>query len=83
MNTGRFLTREQVADELNVSVAQAYALIRRGELRALKIGGRGVWRVQRSDLEEYIQRTYEETSKWIDGHQFTGDAEVLLPDESA
>ena len=72
--------REQVADELNVSVAQAYALIRRGDLRALKIGGRGVWRVQRSDLEDYIQRTYEETSRWIEEHQFTGD-EDLLPDE--
>ena len=45
------LTREQVADQLNVSVVQAYALIRRGDLaaiveqlpslRALKIGVRG------------------------------------------
>jgi len=34
----RFLTRKQVAEELNISMAQCYALIRRGELRAAKIG---------------------------------------------
>ena len=43
----RFLTREQVAEELNISMAQAYALIRRGELRAAKIGGRGDYRIGR------------------------------------
>ena len=34
----RFLTRQQVAEKLNISMAQCYALIRRGELRAAKIG---------------------------------------------
>ncbi len=47
----RFLTRAQVAEELNISMAQAYALIRRGEIRAAKIGGRGDYRIGRDDLE--------------------------------
>lgn len=68
--TARFLTREQVADELNVSMAQAYALIRRKDLRALKIGGRGTWRVGRDDLEAYIERAYAETERWIEEHPF-------------
>ncbi|WP_027861738.1 helix-turn-helix domain-containing protein [Marmoricola sp. URHB0036] len=71
--TDRFLTREQVAEELATSKAQVYALIRRGDLRAMKIGGRGVWRVSRQDLEDYIARTYDETERWIVGHPFTDD----------
>jgi excisionase family DNA binding protein len=69
----RFLTREQVADELNISMAQAYALIRRGDLRALKLGGRGTWRVGRDDLEAFIARLYEETERWIEEHPFDED----------
>ena len=42
----RFLTPKQVAEELNISMAQCYALIRRGELRAAKIGGRGDYRIR-------------------------------------
>jgi excisionase family DNA binding protein len=61
----RFLTREQVAEELKTSKSQVYALIRRGDLRALKIGGRGTWRIARTDLEAYIDRTFEETATWI------------------
>ena len=34
----RFLTRAQVAEELNISMAQCYALIRRGELGDLPWG---------------------------------------------
>jgi len=52
----RFLTREQVFDELNISKAQAYALLRRGELRAAMIGGRGDYRIGR-DLGSGIERT--------------------------
>ena len=74
---GRFLTREQVADELAISKAQVYALLRRKELRAMKIGGRGNWRISREDLETYIERTYEETSCWVDKHPFTEDEEAV------
>src|SRR4051794_20179250 len=40
----RFLTLTDVAEVLNTSSAQVYALVRRGELKAIKIGGRGQWR---------------------------------------
>ncbi len=48
---------------LNVSAAQAYALVRSGELRAIKVGGRGQWRVAESDFEDYIQRMYAQTEE--------------------
>lgn len=69
--TPRFLTRAQVAEELAISESQTYALIRRKDLRALKIGGRGTWRIGRDDLEAYIAHTYEETEQWISDHPFT------------
>ena len=51
-----------MAEVLNTSSAQVYALVRRGDLPAIKIGGRGQWRVEASELEEYIQRMYAETA---------------------
>ena len=47
----RFLTLTDVAEVLNTSSAQVYALVRRGDLVAIKIGGRGQWRVEASELE--------------------------------
>ena len=37
----RFLTLDQVADELNTSPSQVYALVRDRSQLAVKIGGRG------------------------------------------
>lgn len=61
----RFLLLSEVATELNVSDSQVYHLVRSGELPAIKIGGRGQWRVERTRLEEYIQTKYEETEAWV------------------
>ena len=61
----RFLTLADVAEELSVSVAQARALVRSGELPAIQVGGRGVWRIEAVVLEEYIQRQYERTRATI------------------
>lgn len=55
-----------VSDVLNISAAQAYALVRSKDLRAIKVGGRGQWRIADADLEEYIQRMYEETERLLD-----------------
>ena len=66
----RFLTLTDVAEVLNTSSAQVYALVRRGDLTALKIGGRGQWRVEASELEAYIQRAYADTKTFIDEHPF-------------
>lgn len=57
----RFLPLADVADILSVSSAQAYALVRSGDLPAIKVGGRGQWRVERSELEKFIERAYEQT----------------------
>jgi excisionase family DNA binding protein len=50
----RFLRPDEVADVLSVSVSQVYTLMRSGQLPAVKIGRRGVWRVSAESLEAYI-----------------------------
>jgi excisionase family DNA binding protein len=69
----RFLTLQQVADELNTSHSQVYALVRDRSLLAVKIGGRGQWRVERVQLEAYITRLYREAE--------ARDPSDLPPDE--
>ncbi len=66
----RFLTLADVAEVLNTSVAQVYALVRRGDLPAIKIGGRGQWRVEDAQLEGFIERMYDETRTYVDSHPF-------------
>ncbi|MBZ5735073.1 helix-turn-helix domain-containing protein [Nocardioides sp. TRM66260-LWL] len=66
----RFLTLADVAEVLNTSSAQVYALVRRGELPAIKIGGRGQWRVEGERLEEYIARMYDETRTFVTEHPY-------------
>ena len=70
MSAPRFLTLTDVAEVLNTSSAQVYALVRRKELKAIKIGGRGQWRVEASELEAFIQRMYDQTDTFIDEHPF-------------
>ncbi|SDC04946.1 transcriptional regulator, AlpA family [Geodermatophilus telluris] len=60
MPSPRFLTLDDVAEILNVSWSQAYALVRRRELIAIQIGGRGQWRVEVDELERFIQQKYAE-----------------------
>ncbi len=61
----RFLTLADVAETLNISASQTYALVRSGELPAIKVGGRGQWRVEVSALEDYIERMYDQTRSFI------------------
>jgi excisionase family DNA binding protein len=77
----RFLTLADVAEVLNISTSQVYALVRNEQLPAIKIGGRGQWRVERDKLEDYIQRMYAETRQFIAAHPFT-EAEAYS-DEAA
>jgi excisionase family DNA binding protein len=60
-----------VAAELNVSDSQVYHLVRNGELPAIKIGGRGQWRVERAKLEQYIEQKYRETADWVEQNPLT------------
>jgi excisionase family DNA binding protein len=66
----RFLQLADVAEVLNISGAQVYALVRRHELKAIKIGGRGQWRVEASELEAYIQRAYADAEQFVKDHPF-------------
>ena len=66
----RFLTLADVAEVLNTSGPQVYALVRSGELRAIKIGGRGQWRVEAAELEAFIQRMYSKTEEFVSTHPF-------------
>ena len=50
----RFLQPAEVAEVLSITVSQVYTLMRSGQLPAVKIGKRGVWRVSTESLEEYI-----------------------------
>ena len=70
MATPRFLQLTDVAEILNISSAQAYALVRSGELPAIKVGGRGQWRVEGEQLEAYIQRAYAQTREFVESHPF-------------
>lgn len=76
MPAPRFLQLSDVADVLNISASQAYALVRSGELPAIKVGGRGQWRVESSALEEYIQRCYAETRAFVDTHPLGRESEL-------
>ena len=60
---GRFLTLGDTAELLNISANQAYALVRSGELPAIKVGASGQWRIERSVLESYITAMYEQTRR--------------------
>lgn len=76
MASDRFLTLADVADVLNISASQTYALVRSGDLEAIKIGGRGQWRVERDKLESFIARMYDETRSFVAAHPFVeNDAE--------
>ena len=80
----RFLTLADVAEILNTSLAQVTALVRRGELRALKLGGRGQWRVETSELEAFIERMYAETAQQLrqNGSDDGGEPSTAMGDLS-
>lgn len=78
MASERFLTLTDVAEVLNISMSQTYALVRNQELEAIKIGGRGQYRVERDKLESYIARMYDETRKFLADHPFTDADEADL-----
>lgn len=73
MAAQRFLQLTDVAEILNISSSQTYALVRSGELAAIKVGGRGQWRVERAALEDYIQRCYTETRAFVSAHPVSRD----------
>lgn len=71
----RFLQLSDVAEILNISAAQTYALVRNGDLPAVKIGGRGQWRVEQAQLEQYIERLYDQTRRFVADHPLGKDSD--------
>ena len=66
---GRFLTVAETAEVLRVSATQAYAIVRSGELPAIRVGAARHWRVERTELEAYIQARYEEERRMANWRQ--------------
>lgn len=66
---GRFLTLADVAEVLNISADDANELVVSGELRAIRIGAAGMWRIERSEFESYIEAKYEEARRISLWHQ--------------
>jgi prophage regulatory protein len=54
----RFLSVKNVADELAITETAVYTLLKTGEIPAIQVGPKRVWRIERAKLEEYIERQY-------------------------
>jgi excisionase family DNA binding protein len=67
------LTLTQVSEELNVSRAHVYRLVRRGELTAIQVGCRRAWLVERAMLEEFITDAYRRTAEITDAYRRTAE----------
>jgi excisionase family DNA binding protein len=62
-----FVSVATAAEILAVSVSHIYALIRSGELPALRIGRRGPWRISMVSLAAFVSDSYETeftAAKW-------------------
>ncbi|MRG60606.1 helix-turn-helix domain-containing protein [Agromyces sp. CFH 90414] len=67
---GRFLSVADAAELLSVDVAAVDGLIRSGELPAIRVGRSGPWRIERTQIELWIQERYEDTRRhaaWQEG----------------
>lgn len=64
----RFLTLADVAKTLNLTMSAARALVTSGELPAIQVGGKKVWRVEASALEKYIDDQYARARERTHAH---------------
>ena len=78
--TPRYLTLDDVAAYLSTSVPQVYSLVRSGELPAIKLGGRGVWRVDRAKLDAYLDDLEAKTAEWAKAHPLQKERGDLSPE---
>jgi excisionase family DNA binding protein len=56
MQENKWLSVEQVAARLDINVETVRRWIRRGELPAMKVGGRTGYRIEERDLQEFIKK---------------------------
>ncbi|PWD51036.1 hypothetical protein C8046_10640 [Serinibacter arcticus] len=52
--THRFLTVDEVAEQLRVKPAAVRSLLYSGDLVGFQVGERGLWRVERVDFDDYV-----------------------------
>ncbi len=79
LEPGRFLTLTDVAEVLALTAAEVVALVRSGELPAIRLGSIGQWRVEQAVLASFIADKYEEArrmSVWHDAQ--TADVAELF-----
>lgn len=60
---GRFLTLADAAEVLNITIREVRDLIVAGDLPAIRVGTSGPWRIERFELENYIEAMYEEARR--------------------
>ncbi|OKL50193.1 helix-turn-helix domain-containing protein [Boudabousia marimammalium] len=70
----RFLTLADVSEQLCITPAAARSLVLSGELPGIQIGGRKLWRVEATELENYIQRLYAQTREKVENGSFRDEA---------
>ncbi|MEO5317733.1 helix-turn-helix domain-containing protein [Arthrobacter sp. CC3] len=71
----RFLTIDQVATELNIGQPLVRGLLKSGELRGFQLGGRGLWRIGRQDIEDYVSEAYRRTAERIAAGEIEDDGD--------
>lgn len=54
----RFMTLEDVCDTLDVSPAVVYGLVRSGNLPAIQVGPKKVWRIEHVRFEHWVRDQY-------------------------
>jgi excisionase family DNA binding protein len=79
----RFLKLTDVQEILQISPAQAYALVRSGDLPAIRVGGRHQWRVERAKLEAFLEESYRRTAEAIAAGLSVETGQEHAPEEDA
>lgn len=68
--TRRFLTIAEVADQLQLSAQAVRSLIHSGDLPAIQVGARHLWRIEDTALDEYIERQLASTRAMVAAGRF-------------
>jgi excisionase family DNA binding protein len=62
MASTKWITTSEVASKLNIHIETVRRWIRTGELPAVNIGGKGGYRMKKTDLDKFLQsRTIRQT----------------------
>ncbi|WP_103061887.1 helix-turn-helix domain-containing protein [Actinomyces qiguomingii] len=61
----KFLTIAEVAEHLQLSAQGVRSLIQSGELPAIQVGARHLWRVPESAFDEYVERQLAATREMV------------------